>query len=247
MVSGPAGTRPLLLSYPWSPANTAYIAAAGGPSEHASERSARRLVAGLARTRQVVMFEYPPGVRAGEQPPEQLPISEVLADVLEVADVASAATFDLLGYSWSASVAIEVAARTDRCVDVLVGGWPPVAAPVAALAALCRERGAEDRPPNTKTAPLMRMYASYYDSLLAAPAATTGPGNGARAVFYGDLDRQPMAPGAGSVADLIQATRDQLRQGGWTVHPLPGRDHLSAMDAAAVIAAARAIDREGAR
>jgi pimeloyl-ACP methyl ester carboxylesterase len=105
-IAGPPGARPLLLSYPWTPGNAAYIAALGGPAEAASRRNASELIRGLARTRRTVLFEYPPGVTGDNDPPPELPIGDVAGDVLAVADAVGADTFELLGYSWSASVAI---------------------------------------------------------------------------------------------------------------------------------------------
>lgn len=219
----------LLVSYPWTRGNARLMEREGGIPLATSVANIDRLLAHLSRAFRVAHVEYPPGIADGTGYPARLEVQRVVRDYLSAADGAGAAEFGILGYSWSAGTAIETAARSERCRFLYVGGWPPIDAPIAALRAeLQRECGRSDV--SAERAALNRMYASYYGSLDAPSIAPSIP----KVMFYGSEDRESIAGGGESVVEIARRTSADLAAAGWCVRAVPGRDHMSCLDADAV-------------
>jgi pimeloyl-ACP methyl ester carboxylesterase len=230
-LSGPRGAPAILVGYPWTPGNARYMASAGGLSLPALLDNIDGLIATLSERYRVIAFESPPGIEHGRGYPADLTGTRVTADYLRAADAAAVERFAVLGYSWGACAAIELASHSPRCSAIAVGGWPPLNPPIPQLRATLRADAADPRR-STHDQEMLRMYSAYYDSVATEPAAPALPIP--RLLFYGQDDREPMSSGTPSVAELVEASRPDLEGEGWVVDTVPGRDHLSCICAAVV-------------
>jgi pimeloyl-ACP methyl ester carboxylesterase len=201
-----------------------------------------RIVNRLAARSRVAVFDYPRGLGRTTGPyPGDLTVSTVIDDYLAVADAAGIAEFALLGYSWSASAAIEIAARTSRCAALVIGGWPPLDPPHRELRDACEALAADPRDGRSR---LAGMYARYYQSVLDG-RRSTGLGTDIPAVlFYGTDDTEAMAGGSGSVAELVSRNRHSLVAQGWRLVTVPGRDHAGCLSADVVLPLALSVVAE---
>lgn len=95
-------------------------------------RLGQTLVASLAQHFTVVAFDYE-GHRLHHPAPRTLTPDHVTADLLAIADTAGAASFSYYGYSWLGLAGIHLAASTRRVDALVVGGFPPLGAPIDAL------------------------------------------------------------------------------------------------------------------
>jgi pimeloyl-ACP methyl ester carboxylesterase len=234
-IEGPAGAPGILVNYPWSPGNAHQMAEAGGLDLACLGTNADHLVNGLAARSRVVVFDYPRGLGGTTGPyADGLTLSTVVGDFLAVADAAGLAEFALLGYSWSASAALEVAARISRCTALVIGGWPPHDPPHRELRDACTALAGN---PHDGRSGLAGMYARYYQSILDGGrlAGTEWRADVPSVLFYGTDDTEPMAGAAGSVADLVRRSRHILAAQGWRVVEVPGCDHLGCMSAEVVL------------
>ncbi len=221
-VQGPADAPGILVSYPWTPGNARYMSEVAPLDPGRLRANVDQLLASLAAHTRVAVFDYPRGIGETTGPhPDDLTVGTVVNDYLAVADAAGLSDFILLGYSWSASAAIQVANRTSRCSALVIGGWPPLDSPHRELRDACLTL-AEDR--RDLRSGLAGMYARYYQSLLEEP---TGPLSTVGVLFYGTGDSEPMAGASGSAQSLIRRNLNQLADQGWRVIEIPARDHLS--------------------
>lgn len=240
-VYGPPDRPALLIGYPWNDGMAYTVGALLGDDEMVATAMAanRALVEGFAETYRVVHMDYPRGLPPTEGPFEGDLLAETVAsDYITIADAAGVDRFVAVGYSWSANAALQVATRTDRCVGVAIGGWPPLAGPYAELLQLLQASIAELEEDDPQRG-FMQMIANYYDSIVgvwdeeAAVAAMTGP----RLSFFGaDDDGVPEMGLPVPLAGLTRSRRADLESLGWTVTELQGHDHMTlAMDSALVI------------
>jgi pimeloyl-ACP methyl ester carboxylesterase len=236
-LTGPRGAPAILVGYPWTPGNARYMASAGGLSLPALLDNIDALIGILSERYRVIAFESPPGIEHGRGYPADLTVTRVTEDYLGAADAAAAERFAVLGYSWSACAAIELATHSPRCSAVVVGGWPPLNPPIGQLRATLQADSADPRR-STHDQQMLRMYAAYYDSLATDPAAATR--SIPRQLFYGEDDREPMSRGTSSIAHLIEASMPDLEREGWVVDTVPGRGHLSCICSGVVGPIARA-------
>jgi pimeloyl-ACP methyl ester carboxylesterase len=227
---GPQDAQAILLGYPWNDgmAEMSAVLAGGVVSADLLKALNRELIEGLAASYRVLAMDYPRGMAPTEGPrPDDLTAATVVADHLAVADAAGVDTFAVLGYSWSATTALQVATRSERCTGVVMGGWSPLSAPYAELrGVLDAMRRAE---PDHAAAELWRQIANYYASIAdwdeeGEVSALTGP----RTCFYGALDNA--VPGMEvPIADRARQRTKDLETLGWTVVEVPGADHGAAM------------------
>jgi pimeloyl-ACP methyl ester carboxylesterase len=221
------------------------------------------LISGLSDVVRVVAFDYE-GVCLRLPKPDTLTPDNVVADILAIADAAGADRFAYYGYSWLALIGLQLAIRTDRLTALVMGGYPPLNGPYAAMlrvtmaahemavaAAAKTAEGAADQQPAVEagdwdsvqvtTSPEQtRQFVTLYQALQgfddrAAQAQITCP----RLCFAGSADEIQYGPKWGDVlvgiAGPIIAGRAELERLGWEVRVLDGLDHLQAMQAMQVV------------
>ena len=221
------------------------------------------LIAGLRDVFRVVAFDYEGHLLRTPQPDSLTPANAV-ADLLAIADAAEAKRFAYYGYSWLALIGLQLAIRTDRLIALVMGGFPPLGGPYAAMlrvttaahemavaAAAKTDEGAADQQPAVEagdwdsvqvTVPpdQTRQFVTLYQALQgfddrAAQAHITCP----RLCFAGSADEIQYGPKWGdvlvSIAGPLIAERAELESLGWEVRVLDGLDHLQAMQARHVL------------
>lgn len=169
----------------------------------------------------VVVMDYPPTGHDAETVVDVFTPDRVCADILGVADAACADRFAWYGYSWGGLVGLQLAARTDRLTALVCGGFPPLGASYADLAA-ASEAGAGRALPAAA-----RLMVTFFRSLeewrdREAVAKFTCP----RMTFAGGED-VVVSRGAPPtrIGPLIAEHRAELEAMGWTVRLVNGYRH----------------------
>lgn len=220
------------------------------------------LIKGLSDAFRVVAFDYE-GECLRIPKPETLTPANVASDILAVADAVGADRFAYYGYSWLALIGLQLAIRTNRLTALVMGGFPPLNGPYAAMLrvttaahemaveAAQRDEGAADQQPAVEagdwssvqiTVPpdQTRQFVTLYQALQgfddrAAQAHIPCP----RLCFAGSADEIQYGPKWGdvlvSIAGPIIAGRADLESLGWEVRVLDGLDHLQAMQVKQVV------------
>ncbi|HEU5228827.1 MAG TPA: hypothetical protein VFU49_13505 [Ktedonobacteraceae bacterium] len=214
------------------------------------------LIKGLSDAFRVVAFDYE-GQCLRLPKPDTLTPANVASDLLAVADAVGADRFAYYGYSWLALIGLQLAIRTDRLSALIMGGFPPLGGPYAAMLrvtttahemavkAAQTDKGAADQQPAveagdwsnvqvTASPDQTRQFVTLYQALQgfddrAAQVHITCP----RLCFAGSADEIQYGPKWGdvlvSIAGPIRAERAELESLGWEVQVLNGLDHLQAM------------------
>jgi pimeloyl-ACP methyl ester carboxylesterase len=209
----------------------------------------RSLIDGLGGFR-VIAFDYE-GHALAHPRPETLTPDEISADLLAIAAASGAERFACYGYSWLALAGLQLALRTDRLTALVMGGYPPLDGPyeemlavTRATHALPRTEGGDATPGDwdsvdfTMSTAQTRQFVTLYEALqgfddhtatLACP----------RLCFAGTEDRIEYGERWGGVtvdiAGPLVRNRATLERDGWTVELLEGLDHMTAMQANAVL------------
>lgn len=76
----------------------------------------------------VLLVDYPSIGKSGDIPPDKFTAQRVCEDYLSVASAAGFERFIYWGYSWGGAAGLQLAARTDRLLGLIIGGWPPLGA-----------------------------------------------------------------------------------------------------------------------
>src|SRR5579859_3504475 len=90
------------------------------------------LIKGLSDAFRVVAFDYE-GLCLRLPKPETLTPANAASDILAVADAVGADRFAYYGYSWLALIGLQLAIRTSRLSALIMGGFPPLNGPYAAM------------------------------------------------------------------------------------------------------------------
>lgn len=210
------------------------------------------LIQGLSDAFRVVVFDYE-GHVLGTPKPETLTPTNIVTDLLAVADAAGADQFAYYGYSWLALIGLQLAIRTDRLSALIMGGFPPfngpymemlrvtIAANEIAGATQASQASDEDEWSSaTMSKDQTRQFVTLYQALQgfddrAAQARITCP----RLCFVGSADEIQYGKRWGdvyvSLAGPIVRERVQLENLGWDVRVLDGLDHIQAMQATQVV------------
>jgi len=177
----------------------------------------------------VLLVDYPSIGGSRDIAPEDLRVDRVCADLLGVASAAGFERFAYWGYSWGGAVGLQLACRTDRLSALVVGGWPPLGAPYAAILEATRLKQAAPEPSSLKvlrSAAQYRQWETYYASMgdwneSRSVAAIACP---KLAMFGGDGDLVE-AGIAVPIASALRAHRAELEAQGWQVVEIPGHGH----------------------
>lgn len=221
------------------------------------------LITSLRDVFRVVAFDYEGHLLRTPQPDSLTPAS-ASSDLLTIADAVGADRFAYYGYSWLALIGLQLATRTDRLSALVMGGFPPLNGPYAAMlrvttathemavaAAANTDEDAADQPPPveagdwssvqvTLSPDQTQQFVTLYQALegfddRAAQAHLTCP----RLCFAGSADDIQYGPKWGdvvvSIAGPLIAERAELERLGWEVRVLEGLDHLQAMQAKRVV------------
>ena len=268
-----AGGGPYLLlpvrTAPYDAATAATMRAWGGDPDLGPT-----LVNGLTDLCTVIAADYE-GHRLTNPAPATLTASNVAADLLAIADAAGAERFAIYGYSWLAMAALQLAVRTSRLEGLVMGGFPPIDGPYAAMLAVTRAAhdaaqaaASSPSPATPEAAPgdwdaegiqadpdQTAQFVTLYEDLQMfddSARQLTIP----RLCFVGELDNIVYGPQWGDtrvvIADAVRDHHDELTAQGWTVGILPGLDHLGAMRGDTVVPLLRgwllagALSRKGA-
>ncbi len=221
------------------------------------------LIKGLSDAFRVVAFDYE-GQCLRIPKPDTLTPANIASDLLAVADAVGAERFAYYGYSWLALIGLQLAIRTNRLSALIMGGFPPLDGPYAAMlrvttvahemaveaAAQTDERVPDQQPAVeagdwdsvqvTISPDQTWQFVTLYQALQgfddrAAQAHITCP----RLCFAGSVDEIQYGPKWGdvlvSIAGPLIAERAELESLGWEVRVLDGLDHLQAMQAKQVV------------
>ncbi len=210
------------------------------------------LIQGLSDAFRVVVFDYEGHVQ-GTPKPETLTPTNVVNDLLSVADATGADHFAYYGYSWLALIGLQLAIRTDRLSALIMGGFPPLNGPymemlrvtiaaneMAGAAQTAQASDEDEWSSSAMSKDQTRQFVTLYEALqgfddLAAQARITCP----RLCFVGSADEIQYGKRWGdvnvSLAGPIVRGRVQLENLGWDVRVLDGLDHIQAMQATQVV------------
>lgn len=219
---GPAQGRPLMVTLPLMASFAEIFGAELGPVLHGYlERLTDRY--------RVLLVDYPSIGRSRDIAPADLTADRVCADLLGVASAAGFDRFAYWGYSWGGNVGLQLAAHTDRLDALVVGGWPALGAPYAALLEAARRKLPNPEPSSLKVLRSPAQYAQwvhYGESLIgwderAAVAAIACP----RMNCFGAAGDLVEAGIRVPIASCIRRHRSELQALGWRVHEVASVGH----------------------
>lgn len=177
----------------------------------------------------VLLVDYPSIGASRDIAPEDLTAERVVSDLLGVASAAGFDRFAYWGYSWGGAVGLQLAHRTDRLSALVVGGWPPLGAPYAALLEATRRKQANPEPSSLKvlrSVAQYRQWETYYASMRnwdeAASVARIACPKLAMFGAEGDLVEAGVPV---PIASTIRGRRAELEAQGWEVVEIAGHGH----------------------
>ncbi len=189
----------------------------------------RGYLAGLTDRYRVLLVDYPAIGRSDDIAPEDLTADRVCADLLGVATAAGFDRFAYWGYSWGGAVGLQLATRTERLTALVVGGWPPLAAPYSGILEATRLKQANPDPSSLRVlrnAAQYRQWEAYYASMIEwDEAASVTRLSMPRLVLFGGEGDLVEAGIPIPIASTIRAHRRQLESQGWEVVELAGHGH----------------------
>lgn len=178
---------------------------------------------------QVLLVDYPSIGGSRNIAPEELTADRVCADLLGVATAAGFDSFAYWGYSWGGAVGLQLAHRTDRLSALVIGGWPPLGAPYAALLEATRRKQADPEPSSMKVLRSRDQYQQwehYYASMIDWPEQeSVSRIRCPRLVMFGAEGDLVEAGIPVPIASSIRDRRELLEGLGWRVHEIPGQGH----------------------
>ncbi|GAB1823098.1 alpha/beta fold hydrolase [Herbidospora sp. RD11066] len=210
------------------------------------------LVNGLKDRFRVIAFDYEGHCLA--VPKKDLTPGNVVGDFLAVADAAGAETFAYYGYSWLGMLGLQLALRSRRVTDLVMGGYPPLHGPYREMLAVTEaawEFAKNPAPPAANVAP-----GDWDNATPSASPAQTGQFMALyqelqefddrsvaldipRLCFAGSEDAIVYSDKWGGVtvdiAGPLLREREEIEVRGWEVRVLDGLDHMGAMRSAVVL------------
>ncbi len=177
----------------------------------------------------VLLVDYPSIGGSRDIAPQDLSAERVCADLLGVANAAGFDRFAYWGYSWSGAVGLQLASRTERLTALVIGGWPPLGGPYAAILRATKIKAADPEPSSLvvlRNAAQYAQWGHYYTSMLDWPEAQAVARIACpKMVFFGADGDLVEAGVPVSIASLIRAHRTELQAQGWRVHEIAGHGH----------------------
>lgn len=210
------------------------------------------LIGGLSDLVRVVAFDYEGHLRKNPRPRSLTPAG-VVHDLLAIADAVGAEGFVYYGYSWLAMIGLQLAVRSVRLKGLIMGGFPPIDGPYAAMLAVTtaayRMAGGDPAfKPTTddlwSAEQLSRDETEQYMTLYGAlqsfdDEAVQNQIICPRLCFVGSADVIQYGENWGRVlvnlAEPVIVRREALAAWGWSVTVLEGLDHVQAMQAKQVV------------
>lgn len=177
----------------------------------------------------VLLVDYPSIGKSRDIAPESLTADRVCADLLGVATAAGFDRFAYWGYSWSGAVGLQLAHRSDRLSALVVGGWPPLGAPYAAILEATRKKQSNPEPSSMKVlrnAAQYRQWETWYASMIdwdeaSSVARIACP----KLVMFGGEGDLVEAGVPVPIASSIRAHRHELEDQRWEVVEIAGHGH----------------------
>jgi pimeloyl-ACP methyl ester carboxylesterase len=239
-LDGPEDGIPLMIGLPLMASHTAIFGAAAAAVLDA-------YLGALTDRYRVLRLDYPSIGASADIPPHELTADRVAADWLAVADAAGFDRFAYWGYSWGAAAGLQLAARTDRLSALVIGGWPPLGAPVSSALRATRLKAPDPEPSSMVVLRSKAQYAQwgrYYESLAAGPgeaeiAAQLERTGLPRLLFFGGDGDLVEAGIPVPIASTCRRWRERLEAQGWRVIEFPGQGHGVTMRADLVVPAVR--------
>jgi pimeloyl-ACP methyl ester carboxylesterase len=177
----------------------------------------------------VLRVDYPSIGGSRDIAPHDLTADRVCADLLTVASAAGFDRFTYWGYSWGAAVGLQLAARTHRLKALVLGGWPPLGAPYAAILQATQHKQADPEPSSMKvlrSKEQYRQWATYYRSMIDwVEADSVARISVPKMVFFGGDGDLVEAGIPIPIASIIRQQRATLERQGWHVHEIAGQGH----------------------
>jgi pimeloyl-ACP methyl ester carboxylesterase len=237
VLHGPAEGRPLLVTLPLMASFDAVFGPALAPVRQG-------YLDRLTDRYRVLLVDYPSIGQSHDIAPPDLTADRVCADLLGVANAAGFDRFAYWGYSWGGNVGLQLATRTDRLSALVVGGWPALGGPYAALLAAIRQKLPNPEPSSLV---VLRSPAQYAQWLHYAESIAGWPEHDAVAGIH-----CPRLNVFGSEGDLVEAGipvpiasntrrhRAELEALGWRVHEIAGHGHALCMQPEVAVPPVRA-------
>ena len=214
--------RPLLIGLPLMASHTTIFGAEGEPV-------LRGYLDRLTDRYAVLLVDYPSIGESRDIAPEALTAERVVADLLGVASAAGFDRFAYWGYSWGGAVGLQLAHRTDRLNALIVGGWPPLGAPTAALLEATRKKQVAPEPSSMKvlrSADQYRQWETFYASLEGwDEAASVSRIACPKLALFGAEGDLVEAGISVPIASTMRHRRSELEAQGWQVVEIFGEGH----------------------
>lgn len=190
----------------------------------------------------VIVADYPRGFGRTGNPLGMDFTPDVAAEEYAlIADAAGVRSFGWVGYSYGGAIGIQVACRSGRVSALAVGGFPPLNAPIREMIEVTT-RIAKAPPPGWDVDPkLLWSPVGFYSPLLRWPEREEVEKlKMPRMAFLGTHDQGVPSYGIDTplAADLRKA-EPELKSMGWQLEWIEGRDHMTAIQAAASLPAVR--------
>jgi hypothetical protein len=190
---------------------------------------------GLTDAYRVVLMDCPPTGDDSRAVVDSFTPERVCEEVLAAADRVGADRFAWYGYSWSAVVGLQLAARTDRLTALVCGGWTPLSAPYGDMLSWAERRAEQTGLPD------WAMTATYYRELVSWPERqAVSQIKCPRMAFAGDDDIIVSEGTTFRVGPLLAEHRAELEDMGWTVQVVEGHRHDLFMHPVVVVPLVRA-------
>jgi pimeloyl-ACP methyl ester carboxylesterase len=179
------------------------------------------LVPQLSDRFRLVMFEYP-----GDPKPATLTPTNVVRDLLAIADAAEADRFTWCGYSWTAVIGLQLAIATDRLSGLICGGWPPLDAPYPEVLQVVNAAREYEGPLQSASQALFQQFITFYEPLQSFEDAPIRQISCPRLCVAGTADNM-YGVGLGA---RIMAQREELERLGWDVRFVDGLEHMEVLE-----------------
>ncbi|WP_068784323.1 alpha/beta fold hydrolase [Paenibacillus phocaensis] len=220
----------------------------------------KHFVEGLSDLFQVLHFDYE-GHRFQHPQPDLLTPEYLAHDFLHIADEMGIPTFSYYGYSWLALAGLQLAIRTSRLESLIMGGFPPLEGPYREMLTVTAKTYEQALQPPSFPSPQEQMqdldrpeafdwdqvqvaldprqskqFLTLYQSLVEFDDTSVQDQlQLPKLTFAGEADRIEYGENFGGVtidiAGTLRKNEQTLRELGWNVVLLPGKDmdHTKAM------------------